>query len=133
MNTKPKIWVIDDEIDTCELLEILLSDYYKVTTTTDALKALEILPTVKPDLILLDLKMPNVDGLDVCKKIRSSLDPIFRQTPVVIFSAKSDRKDIQQALDSGADDYIIKPFSHDHLLEVVNKNLGIMDKNTPKQ
>ncbi len=125
MSSKPTILVIDDELDTCELLEILLSESFFVATTTNAIKALQTLYEVKPDLILLDLKMPSLDGLDVCKMIRSNPNPRIAQVPIVIFSAKSDRKDIQIALDTGANDYIIKPFTHDHLLSVINKNLEI--------
>ncbi len=107
---KEKILVVDDEEDILELLEYnLLKNGYRakcVATGEDALKAAR---SESPDLILLDLMLPGVDGLDVCKILKS--DPKTSHIAIIIVTAKGEEADIVTGLELGADDYIVKPFS----------------------
>ena len=112
---KKKILVIDDEEHILELLKINLEfsgyDTYVYDTGKDAL---EIIEKTNPDLILLDLMLPEIDGIEICKRIRRN--PKFNKIKLLILSAKSDEIDKILCLEIGADDYITKPFSLRELL-----------------
>lgn len=102
-----KILVADDDTMTVNLIKAYLEqDHWKVLTAFDGRRALEIAREKKPDLIILDLMLPRVDGLDVCRILRSSSD-----VPIIMLTAKTTEDDILLGLDLGADDYITKPFS----------------------
>ena len=107
---KKKILVIDDEEHILELLKINLEfsgyDTYAYDTGKDVL---EIIEKTNPDLILLDLMLPEIDGIEICKRIRRN--PKFNKIKLLILSAKSDEIDKILCLEIGADDYITKPFS----------------------
>lgn len=108
--TKKNIFVVEDEEDILELLRYHLTrEGYQVTTATrgeDAVKAIQRKP---PDLILLDLMLPGLDGLDVCRALKQ--DPKTACLPIVMVTAKGEESDIVTGLELGADDYIAKPFS----------------------
>lgn len=102
------ILVVEDEISIATLLEHNLEKAgYEVVSSTDGRQALELAEQVKPDLILLDLMLPTLDGLDVCKQLRQQK----LMTPVIMLTAKDDEFDKVLGLELGADDYITKPFS----------------------
>lgn len=107
---KEKIYAVDDEEDILDLVEYVLSkekfQVQRFTTGEEVLAKIRISP---PDLILLDLMLPGVDGLDVCKKMKN--DPDLVHIPVIMLSAKGEEADIVTGLELGADDYIPKPFS----------------------
>ncbi len=107
---KHRILVVDDEEDLLELIEYnLAKEGYRVTcvgTGEDALREARANP---PDLIVLDLLLPNVDGLEVCKLLKN--DPRTKHVPIVMLTAKGDEADMVTGLELGADDYISKPFS----------------------
>ncbi len=104
---KPKILVVDDESSIVEFIEINLKrsnfDVLKAYTGTEGLLVLE---AEKPDLMVLDLMMPDMSGFDVCKKAR-----LFSEVPIIILTAKGDDYDKIVGLESGADDYMVKPFN----------------------
>ncbi|NBW96096.1 MAG: response regulator [Planctomycetia bacterium] len=104
------ILVVDDEEDLLELVSYnLIREGYRVTgvgTGEDALKAARKQP---PDLIVLDLMLPAVDGLEVCRRLKG--DPKTRDIPIIMLTAKSEEADMVAGLERGADDYIAKPFS----------------------
>lgn len=101
-----KILVVDDDKNICEILRIFLEkDGLKVYTANDGQTALETFSEVKPTLVLLDVMMPGMDGMDVCKEIRR-----IDNTPIVFISAKDQTMDKILGLELGADDYIVKPF-----------------------
>jgi two-component system phosphate regulon response regulator PhoB len=107
---KDKILVIDDEKDILDLVEYnLKQNGYKVSCIATGEEALESAITMKPDLILLDLMLPGVDGFDVCKELKSQ--PDTKDIPVIMLTAKSEDIDVVTGLELGADDYITKPFS----------------------
>lgn len=107
---KDKILVIDDEKDILDLVEYnLKQNGYKVTCVATGEEALDAARSFKPDLILLDLMLPGVDGFDVCKDLKSQ--PDTQEIPVIMLTAKSEDIDVVTGLELGADDYITKPFS----------------------
>ena len=107
---KDKILVVDDEKDILDLVEYNLSQNgYKVLCVATGEEALEAARSFYPDLILLDLMLPGVDGFDVCKELKSQSDT--SEIPIIMLTAKSEDIDVVTGLELGADDYITKPFS----------------------
>lgn len=118
---KPKILVVDDEPDAIELIEFNLKGAgFDVAAAADGNEALRKAKAIAPDLILLDLMLPEVDGLEVCKILRR--DPATSAIPIVMLTAKAGELDRVLGLELGADDYVTKPFSPRELLLRV-KNL----------
>ncbi len=118
---KPKILVVEDEPDAAELVEFnLKAAGFDVVTAADGATALDRTRTHAPDLILLDLMLPEVDGLEVCKILRRS--PATSGIPIIMLTAKAAEFDRVLGLELGADDYITKPFSPRELVLRV-KNL----------
>ena len=114
----PKILVVDDDVAITELMQMLLQmEGHEPTTVNDSLKAVDVAKSVKPDLITLDLMMPGLTGFELCEIM--SKDPDFLNTPIVIISAKDDPESKRKALESGAKDYITKPFGTDAFLEAI--------------
>lgn len=107
---KATILVVDDEEDIRELVELnLAQEGYRISTCETGEQALTMVRANTPDLIVLDLMLPGIDGLEVCKRLKT--DPATRQIPVVMLTAKGEESDIVAGLELGADDYITKPFS----------------------
>jgi two-component system alkaline phosphatase synthesis response regulator PhoP len=107
---KTKILLIEDEEDIASLivLQAELSGY-KIHVETDGLNGYLAVEREKPDLIILDIMLPGLNGLDVCRKIKSHAD--LKEIPIVMISAKSEEIDVVLGLELGADDYVAKPFS----------------------
>lgn len=107
---KEHILVVDDEEDILELVRYNLSkDGYRVSLVTSGEEALKAARSSQPDVILLDLMLPGVDGLEVCRLLKQ--DPKTQHIPVIMLSAKGEEADIVTGLELGAADYITKPFS----------------------
>ena len=105
--TRKTILTVDDEIKVCDILRAYLEkDGYEVITALDGKSALEKAKQVKPDLILLDLGLPEINGMDVCRAIRSQSN-----VPIIMLTARVEETDKIIGLEIGADDYITKPFS----------------------
>jgi len=106
------ILVVDDEPQIRRVLRTTLTaEGYTIVEARDGTEAFEKVRDVKPDLILLDMNMPGLDGLQTCREIRSS-----SQVPIVMLTVRSAEKDKVRALDAGADDYVVKPFGIQELL-----------------
>jgi len=121
--SKGKILVVDDEIYIVHILDFSLGmEGYEVITALDGEQALEKVKAEKPDLIVLDIMMPKLDGYEVCKNIKSSAET--QHIPVILLSAKGRNVDQKLGFDVGADDYITKPFSPRKLVERINQLLG---------
>jgi two-component system phosphate regulon response regulator PhoB len=107
---KKHIYIVEDEEDILDLLKYnLKQEGYKVTGAASGEKALKAIRTLVPDLVVLDLMLPGMDGLDVCRAIRS--DAKVKSIPILMLTAKGEETDIVIGLELGADDYITKPFS----------------------
>jgi two-component system phosphate regulon response regulator PhoB len=105
-----KIFVIDDEPDLCELVRINLDQAgYQVETASSGRDALQAIRRSQPDLVILDLMLPDVPGAQLCQKMRS--DPELRDMPVIMLTAKATEVDRIAGFELGADDYVTKPFS----------------------
>ncbi|MFN8672610.1 MAG: response regulator [Candidatus Sericytochromatia bacterium] len=105
--SKGKILVADDEVSIRQIVEARLKMAgYEVVTASDGAETLELVKTEQPSLIVLDIMMPKIDGLQVCREVRKNMT-----TPIIMLTAKGDVIDRIQALELGADDYVVKPFS----------------------
>ena len=108
--SKKKIMVVDDEADIRELIKFNLEkEGFDVVPVSDGETALEEARLRQPDLIILDVMLPGIDGIEVCFKLKS--DSAYKSIPIVMLSAKSDESDQLVGLKIGADDYLVKPFS----------------------
>jgi two-component system KDP operon response regulator KdpE len=119
--------IIDDEVQIRRLLEITLSaSGYKISEASSGKEGLVLAATVQPVLIILDLGLPDADGLDILKRLRE-----WYQKPIIILSVRNSEEDIIKALDSGANDYLTKPFRTGELLArirvAVRQSQGIGD------
>ena len=118
-----KILVIDDEAEVCSLLETFLKKQgYSPISTTSAVEGLEKLKVEKPAAVLLDIRMPDMDGIEVMRRIRT----INKDIPIIMATAVVDKKVAQDASDLGATDYIIKPFDLDYLKKVLLVKLAML-------
>ncbi|MBI2645754.1 MAG: response regulator [Deltaproteobacteria bacterium] len=117
-----KILLVDDEKDLVDTIQILLeAKGYSVVSAHDGLAGLEKAKKEKPDLILLDVMMPNLNGYQLCREIKK--DPNLKNTPIVMLTAKAQESDRFWGIESGADDYVTKPFDSLNLLETIKNNL----------
>lgn len=110
--SKPKVLVIDDEENVCELITLYFEKAgYDVVSSGDGNEGIEMVRSQKPDIVILDLMLPGIDGLDVCKEIRKTSN-----VPLIMLTARVDEVDRVLGLEIGADDYVTKPFSPRELL-----------------
>jgi len=113
-DTRSKILIVDDEIDTLlPLKKSLEVEDYLVLGASNGYEALELAKTNIPDLILLDIMMPGMDGYEVCVQLKK--DPVTRNIPVIMLTAKDAVREKVKGLDIGADDYVTKPFNLNEL------------------
>ncbi|MGH7730423.1 MAG: response regulator [Candidatus Eiseniibacteriota bacterium] len=120
---KGRILVVDDEIYIVHILDFSLGmEGYEVITALDGEQALEKARVEKPDLIVLDIMMPKLDGYETCKILKA--EPDTKDIPVILLSAKGRNVDQKIGFEVGADDYITKPFSPRKLVERINAILG---------
>jgi len=112
-----KILVIDDDSAVTDLLSLLLkSQGFDVTATNNSTEGLSLVRENQPDLVVLDLMMPEIDGWEVCKAVRA-----FSDVPIIVLSALNDPSMIASVLDSGADDYLTKPTPSRVLVAHINR------------
>jgi two-component system, OmpR family, KDP operon response regulator KdpE len=112
MNPQPTVLVIDDEHQILRALKTILSaQQFHVITAMTGKQGLEQAQATPPDVIILDLTLPDMEGVDVCSRLRQ-----FTQAPVIVLSVRDSQRDKVAALDHGADDYLTKPFGIDELL-----------------
>jgi two-component system, OmpR family, alkaline phosphatase synthesis response regulator PhoP len=112
---KTRILLIEDEEDIASLIKLQAElAGYKILVESDGLNGYLAVEKEKPDLVILDIMLPGLNGLDVCRKIKTH--PYFKDIPVIMISAKSEELDVVLGLELGADDYVAKPFSTKVLL-----------------
>ena len=117
-----KILVVDDDVSFVRLVErILQGAGYEVLIATNGLSALKTVRDDKPDLVLLDIMLPGVDGFEICRRLRDT--PDTAQVPVLIVSSKSRESDKSEAFDVGANDFCGKPVKSEELLRLVKSLL----------
>jgi CheY-like chemotaxis protein len=118
-----KILAVDDETDVLLVIKTaLLSEGFEVTSATNGREALEKIPAEKPDLVILDVMMPGMTGFEVLEKMKA--DPAMAHIPVIMLTGLSERSKIREALESGTDYYIVKPFDFHDLMSKVNDALN---------
>ncbi len=114
-----RILVVDDDVALSEMIGIMLhAEGFEVADCADGAQALDVFHEVSPDLVLLDLMLPNVDGIEICRQIRRESD-----VPIVMLTARSDTTDVVAGLEAGADDYVPKPFKPKELVARVRARL----------
>jgi len=119
-----KILIVDDEKDFVRIVkQTLVSGGYQVLTAGDGKEAIEKVRNEAPDLMILDINMPDMDGYEVCKKLRQ--DPVYRRLPIIMLTVRKDVKDQVKGMELGSDEYITKPFNPEELLIRVKKLLKI--------
>jgi class 3 adenylate cyclase len=124
MRDPVRILIVDDAPDNVDILQMRLeSQGYEVATAEDGIEALEKVRELLPDLVLLDVMMPKMDGIEVVKRLKS--DPSLPFIPVILVTAKADAKDVIAGLESGGDDYLTKPVDHAALSARVRSMLRI--------
>ncbi|HML24712.1 MAG TPA: response regulator [Aggregatilinea sp.] len=119
-----RILVVDDEIGALTLIGIMLErGGFEVLKAKDAEQALVVLDHDTPDLIILDVMMPGMDGIELCRVLRQR--PDTAQTPILILSARGDAKSVMSGMDAGASDYLPKPILHHDLVAKVRRMLDL--------
>lgn len=117
-----RILVVDDNPDITALVSGCLRSHYNVMEANNAREAMDLVKKEKPDLIITDVMMPDIDGFDLCRFIKN--EESTQRVPVILLTAKSSESAQIQGKDAGADDFISKPFTFDELLDKVQKHLG---------
>jgi two-component system alkaline phosphatase synthesis response regulator PhoP len=123
METKKKILIIDDEPDILEFLSYnFRKKQFNVCIANNGLEGLEKINSEKPQIIISDILMPEMDGIEMCREIRKKEE--FSSTPFIFLTAVSDDYKVLYAMTSGADQFASKPIRFEYLLEMVNELLG---------
>ena len=124
MRTPPRVLIADDNAANVRIMRTrLAADGYEVVTAGDGEQALAVAHEAEPDLILLDIMMPKVDGIEVCRRLKARPNPSF--VPIILVTAMTDAKDIVAGLEAGADEYLTKPVDHAALAARVRSMLRI--------
>jgi DNA-binding response OmpR family regulator len=122
------VLLVDDDPVILKLLQVNFEmEGFRVSTANDGVEGLEKARAERPDIVLLDIMMPRMDGLEVTRAPKG--DPATKDIPIILLSAKAQASDIQAGKDMGADDYLTKPFDPLELLERVNELLEGGDRN----
>jgi len=107
-----RVLIVEDDVDIADVLRrSLRNEGYEVRTSADGVEALDVAAGFSPDLVVLDLGLPGMDGVEVCRRLRSDGD-----VPILMLTARAETEDRVTGLDSGADDYLVKPFERKELL-----------------
>lgn len=123
MNQKPKVLIVDDEPFNVDYLEQELEgSNYQLITAYNGREALDKIQSEQPDLILLDLNMPVLDGFAVLAQLKA--DPLLRDIPVIIVSAATDSRSVVRGIKQGAEDYLTKPIDETLLINKLKEYLG---------
>lgn len=118
MSNRRKVLIIEDDADCRDLITLILEDEYAVTTVVNGEEALEAIERDKPDIVLLDIMIPHVDGWEVLRRLRA--DDRYKDLPILAVTALASEESRQRAIREGVTDYVIKPFDPDELLEVIS-------------
>ncbi|HYO86326.1 MAG TPA: MtrAB system response regulator MtrA [Dermatophilaceae bacterium] len=126
---KTRVLVVDDDLALAEMLEIVLrTEGFDVVKCDEGTTAVAVFRESRPDLVLLDIMLPGLDGIEVCKRIRAESG-----VPIVMLTARTDTVDVVVGLGAGADDYILKPFKAQELIARVRARLRRTDDDEPER
>lgn len=129
---KGRILVVDDEPGIVDIAKANLEGYgYSVIAAYDGVEALRLIKSEKPDLVVLDILMPEIDGWDVLEEIESQ--PEFSGIPVIMLTARASDEDVLRGLETGAVEYMTKPFYPQDLVAVIKINLDVFDPQLRQQ
>ena len=118
MRTPPRVLIADDNPANVRILTMrLAADGYDVVTAADGEEALAVVRDAQPDLILLDIMMPKIDGIEVTRRLKKLAESSF--TPIILVTAMTDAKDVVAGLEAGADEYLTKPVDHAALMKLL--------------
>ena len=118
-----KILAVDDELDILKIVAFRFKKAgYEVIEAVDGQKAMDLIKAQNPDLVILDLRLPILDGWEVCRRIKGSDE--FKSTPVILLSASAGTLNLETMKELKADDYLLKPFEPEVLLEKVKRFIG---------
>ncbi len=124
-----KVVVVEDDINIAELLRLYLEkDGFTVTVSHDGAEGLRLAEELKPELVMLDIMLPGMDGWQVCRRLRQT-----SKVPIIMLTAKGETEDKVQGLEMGADDYIVKPFEVKELLARIHAVLRRTGEDAPQQ
>jgi len=127
-SNKKRILLVEDEKDMAYAVTLQLeSEGYEVIAASDGKDGLDKARTNKPDLVILDLMLPKIDGYKVCRMLK--FDSKYKDIPIILFTARAQDSDKKIGKDVGADAYITKPFEPKELLDKINKLLSLSDEN----
>ncbi|MFH0924228.1 MAG: response regulator [bacterium] len=117
-----KVLLVDDEPDFIETVDFFLKGSgFEVIIASNGKEALEKVQKERPDIILMDNMMPEMDGLEACRLIKA--DSSLKSIPIIMLTAKGQKQDVKDALEAGANNYIVKPFNLPELVERIKKHL----------
>ena len=117
---RPTILIAEDSADSREMMQVLLETRgYQVVAADDGMHALEVALSSRPDLVLMDLELPKLDGLSVTRELR--LHPTLTEVPIIILSGHDPSRFRQAALEAGCDDYLLKPIDFDRVQELLDR------------
>ena len=120
---KKKVLIVDDEVDLVETLKFKLeASGFDTLTAYDGLEALSKAKNDHPDLILLDIMLPKLNGYQICRELKS--DDKYKHIPIVMLTAKAQESDKFWGLETGADEYVTKPFDSNQLIDIIKKHLS---------
>ncbi len=122
-----KVMIVDDEFTIRELVEMTLDSDYEVIKAENGLDALQKIDGNMPDLIILDIMMPQMDGFEVCKKLKS--DEKTKHIPIIMLTAKHELEDVKRAIKTDVDEYVTKPFEPELLRRRVEENFKARENN----
>jgi len=117
------VLLVDDNVKNIQLMGSLLNEYYRTAVALNGAEVLAFVRKKHPDLVLLDIMMPEMDGFKVCEELKK--DPELKKIPVIFITAKADTDNVVKGFKLGANDYITKPFNHDELLARVKTHLDL--------
>ena len=128
---KERILIIDDDPDIRDVLNLSLSEYYNISAASNGKEGLEMVKTKNPELIITDYNMPVMNGPEFCRQLRR--DILLRHLPVIMLTGTSETKDMVTGIESGADDYLVKPFDPETLLArirmILKRTIRSLDAN----
>jgi DNA-binding response OmpR family regulator len=121
MKRRKNILIVEDERYIAEAEKLILENDFDVHLAKDGIEGLDKMKRIRPDVVILDIMLPKMDGFQLCQKIRE--DKTLKNTKIVMVTSKNQEADEEYGMDTGADDYIMKPFEPAELMHVINQVL----------